>query len=266
MLWRVKSDLALPVLQILPDGSYLSVLVSPRVKGKARQALIDAARGGEDLDDGKAALVRVVEYEVPDRDGDGTGELIALMTTITDPRAAPASLLAEAYHQRWEHETGNDQIKTHLRGPGRVLRSKSPDMIRQEIYGYLLAHHAISALVCQAATETGHRPGPGQVHPHRPPGRRLGGLFPDQYQHALAAIKADITRTRHLNPQRRHRTCPRVVKRARHNSYRVKRNSDRGTRHSRPPTIRLANLGSPRFSRLRSRHAGGGQRADRSAP
>ena len=49
--------------------------------------------------------------------------------------------------------TGNKQLKTYLRGPGRVLRSKSPDMVRQEIYGYLLTHHAISALICQAATE-----------------------------------------------------------------------------------------------------------------
>ena len=101
----------------------------------------------------KAALVRVVEYEVPDRDGDGKGELIALITTITEAAAAPAPLLAQAYHQRWEHETGNDQLKTHLRGPGRVLRSKSPDMVRQEIYGYLLTHYAISALICRAATE-----------------------------------------------------------------------------------------------------------------
>jgi hypothetical protein len=153
LLWRVKADLALPVLQILPDGSYLSVLVSPKIGGKARQALIDAARAGEDLDEDKAALARVIEYEVPDRDGDGKGELIALITTLTGPAAAPAPLLAQAYQERWEHETGNDQLKTHLRGPGRVLRSKSPDMVRQEIYGYLLTHHAISALICQAATE-----------------------------------------------------------------------------------------------------------------
>src|SRR6266516_3265829 len=153
LLWRVKADLTLPVLQILPDGSYLSVLVNPRIGGKARQALIDAARNGEQLDKGTATVVRVIEYQVPDRDGDGTGELIALITTITDPRAAPASLLAEAYHQRWEHETGDAQLKTCLRGPGRVLRSNSPDMVRQEIYGYLLTHHAISALICQAATE-----------------------------------------------------------------------------------------------------------------
>ena len=87
------------------------------------------------------------------RGGDGSGELIALITTITDPAAASAQELAEAYHQRWEEETGNDQLKTCLRGPGAVLRSKSPDMIRQEIYGYLLTHYAISALICQAATE-----------------------------------------------------------------------------------------------------------------
>ncbi|MGH3237825.1 MAG: IS4 family transposase [Streptosporangiaceae bacterium] len=153
LLWRVKSDLTLPVLAILPDGSYLSVLVSPTIKGKARQALIGAARAGQDVDDSKAALVRVIEYEVPGRDGGGSGELIALITTITEMTAAPAPLLAQAYHERWEHETGNAQLKTHLRGPGRVLRSKSPDMVRQEIYGYLLTHYAISALICQAATE-----------------------------------------------------------------------------------------------------------------
>ncbi len=158
LLWRVKADLSLPVLQILPDGSYTSVLVSPAVKGKARQALIQAARAGQDLDEDKAALVRVIEYQVPDRDGNGTGELIALITTITTMTAAPAPLLAQAYHERWEHETGNNQLKTHLRGPGKVLRSKSPDMVRQEIYGYLLTHHAISALICQAATEAGIDP------------------------------------------------------------------------------------------------------------
>jgi Insertion element 4 transposase N-terminal/Transposase DDE domain len=152
LLWRVKSDLRLPVLELLPDGSYRSVLVSPKIRGKARQQLIEAARRGEDLEEDEARYVRVIEYEVPDREG-GTGELIALITTITDPRQAPAAVLAEAYHERWEHETGNRQLKTYLRGPGRVLRSQSPDMVRQEIYGYLLTHFAISALICTAATE-----------------------------------------------------------------------------------------------------------------
>jgi Insertion element 4 transposase N-terminal/Transposase DDE domain len=153
LLWRVKADLSLPVLEILPDGSYLSVLFSPKVKGTARQAVTEAARAGGDLDEDQARYVRVVEYQVPDRNGDGKGELIALITTITGWEQAPAAVLAEAYAQRWEHETGNDQLKTHLRGPGRVLRSRSPDMVRQEIYGYLLTHHALSTLICQAATE-----------------------------------------------------------------------------------------------------------------
>jgi len=151
LLWRVKADLALPVLDLLPDGSYRSVLINPRASAAARQRILEAARAGEDLDEDGARYVRVIEYQVPDRDE--TGELIALITTITEMAAAPAPLLAQAYHERWEHETGNDQIKTHLRGPGKVLRSKSPDMVRQEIYGYLLAHHAISALICRAATE-----------------------------------------------------------------------------------------------------------------
>jgi len=151
LLWRVKSDVSLPVLGLLPDGSYASVLVNPKASSKARQARTEAARAGQDLDPGQARYVRVIEYEIPDRDG--TGELIVLVTTITEMTAAPAPLLAQAYHQRWEHETGNAQLKTHLRGPARILRSKSPDMVRQEIYGYLLTHYAISALICRAATE-----------------------------------------------------------------------------------------------------------------
>jgi hypothetical protein len=158
LLWRVKAGLALPVLDLLPDGSYSSVLVSPKIRGKARAALIEAARAGQDLGEDKARYVRVIEYEVPDREGDGQGELIALVTTITQMTGAPAPLLAGACHQRWEHETGNAQLKTHLRGPGKVLRSKSPDMVRQEIYGYLLTHYAISALICKAATEAGVDP------------------------------------------------------------------------------------------------------------
>jgi hypothetical protein len=153
LLWRVKADLRLPVLELLPDGSYLSLVAKPTLHDKARSKLIAAARAGERLDPALAMRVRVIEYDVPGRDGDGSGELIALITTITDPALASAEELARAYCERWEEETGNDQLKTCLRGPGSVLRSKSPAMVRQEIYGYLLTHHAISALICQAATE-----------------------------------------------------------------------------------------------------------------
>ncbi len=154
LLWRVKSPWTrLPVLELLPDGSYRSVLILPKInKDRARQPLIEAGRRGEDLDEDTARYVRVIEYQVPDRDGNGNGDLITLITTITDPQQAPAGTLAQAYHQRWEHETGNQQLKTYLRGPGKILRSQAPDMVRQEIWGYLLTHYAISALTCKAAT------------------------------------------------------------------------------------------------------------------
>jgi hypothetical protein len=159
LLWRVKANLRLPVLEVLPDGSWRSVLINRKVnKDAARAKIIAAARRGEDLDQDKARYVRVIEYEVPDRDGNGKDERIILVTTITDPRQASAAVLARAYHERWEHETGNAQLKTCLRGPGRVLRSQSPDMVRQEIWGYLLTHYAISALICAAATAAGIDP------------------------------------------------------------------------------------------------------------
>ena len=160
LLWRVKSGLRLPVLQALGDGSWRSVLVSPRIDSRspARAALLAAAARGEDLDEDQARYVRAIEYAVPDRDGNGKDERIILVTTITDPRAAPAAELARAYHQRWEHEGGNAQLKTYLRGPGRVLRSQSPAMAEQEIWGYLLTHYAISALICAAATAAGIDP------------------------------------------------------------------------------------------------------------
>ena len=158
LLWRVKSDIRLPVLELLPDGSYRSVLVNPKITWNKRKALLEAAARGDDLEEDQARYVRVVEYEVPDREGDGSDGLITLVTTITDARLAPARELALAYHQRWEHEGGNQQLKTYLRGPGKVLRSQSPALVEQEIWGYLLTHYAISALTCAAATAAGIDP------------------------------------------------------------------------------------------------------------
>ena len=124
LLWRAPTGLGLPVVKVLADGTYLAVLIDPKVRGaRRRAAIIAAARDGADLADEPAHLVRVIEYDVPDREGNGTGELIVLLSTITDPAAARADELAAAYHQRWEEETANDQLKTHLRGPGRILRS-----------------------------------------------------------------------------------------------------------------------------------------------
>ena len=161
LLWRAPTQLQLPVVGVLGDGTYLTVLIKPSVRGGRRDALLAAARRGADLstladavdDRGRpvAHLARVIEYDIPDRDGNGTGELIVLLSTITDPEQARADELAVAYRERWEEETANDQLKTHLRGPGRVLRSRLPDLVHQEIWAYLIVHHAISELTARAS-------------------------------------------------------------------------------------------------------------------
>ena len=71
---------------------------------------------------------------------------------------APAADLAAAYTQRWEIETAFDELKTHQRGPRAVLRSKSPDLVTQEIWGHLCCHYAIRALMFDAAAHAGRDP------------------------------------------------------------------------------------------------------------
>ncbi|MCK9905488.1 transposase, partial [Frankia sp. Cpl3] len=139
------------MVTVLDDGTFLTVLIDPKIKGARRDRVLDVARAGEPLHPEEARLVRVVEYDVPDRDGDGAGELIVLLSTLLDPTEASAGDLAGAYHQRWEHETANDQLKTHLRGPGRPLRSRLPDLAYQEIWAFLLVHHALAVLITHAA-------------------------------------------------------------------------------------------------------------------
>jgi hypothetical protein len=164
LVWRAPTQLGLPVITVLSDGTYHTVLIKPTIRGHRRERLLTAARDGADLTDINAVpeafderglpvahLTRVVEYDIPDRAGNGTGELIVLLSTITNPRDARADELAAAYHERWEEETGNDQLKTHLRGPGRVLRSRLPDLVHQEIWAYLIVHHAISDLTAKAS-------------------------------------------------------------------------------------------------------------------
>ena len=151
LLWRAPTQLALPVVAVLADGTYTSVLINPKIRGARRERILAAARAGDELDPDDAHLVRVIEYDVPDREGNGTGELIVLLTTIVDAGQARADELVDTYHQRWEEETGNDQLKTHLRGPGRVLRSKLVDLAHQEIWAWLTVHYALAVLVAEAA-------------------------------------------------------------------------------------------------------------------
>lgn len=159
VVMRLPDIMDLPILDRLGDGSYLTLLFDPSTPKPVRAELTARAASGDDLagEEHRVRWARVVEYTV---DGQGSGDLICLLTSITDPDRAPALDLAHAYHLRWQHEQANREIKTQLRGPGKILRSKNPDMVRQEIYGYLLAHNAISSLVATAATEFG-------LDPHR---------------------------------------------------------------------------------------------------
>lgn len=128
LCWRAPTQLLLPVLKVLSDGTYLSALVNPAIRGRQRQQLLEEARSGSTPDPAAAHVVRVVEYDVPDRDGQ---ELVCLITTVKDPEAATAGELAGAYHRRGEEETAKGRLKSVLHGPGKVLRSKSPDLVHR---------------------------------------------------------------------------------------------------------------------------------------
>lgn len=153
LLWRVSASVSLPVVVELFDGSYLSVVFRKALRGYHRDAIIESVKNGEKVHPAQATVVRVVEYTIPDRVGDGKRETIRLITTVLDPSDTPAIELAAAYHERWEFEGLIDEIKTHQRGLARVLRSKTADLVRQEIWSLLLTHYAIRALMCRAADE-----------------------------------------------------------------------------------------------------------------
>ena len=101
-------------------------------------------------------LVRVIGYTVDDGRENPTS--YRLFTTLLDPDEVTATDLAAAYTQRWEIELTFDESKTHQRGPRTVLRSKSPDLVLQEIWGHLCCYYAIRCLMAQAATHSGHDP------------------------------------------------------------------------------------------------------------
>jgi hypothetical protein len=134
LLWRIKKNAVLPCDKRLTDGSYLS-RIYPSEKDRRQQT--------------NAIAVRVIEYRL---EGVADAEPIyRLLTSVLDAQQAPAQELAALYHERWEIETALDELKTHLRGARIVLRSKTPDLVRQEFYGLLMAHFAVRALMHEAA-------------------------------------------------------------------------------------------------------------------
>ena len=169
LLWRFKGNMKFPVVEALDDGSWRSV-----IRGSGR----DRRRSRGELP------VRIVAYRI-----EGGDETVMLATTLLDHRAALAAELAALYHERWEIETAYDEVKTRIFGPGAALRSKTPDLVYQEIDGLMLAHYAVRRLIHEAADKAGEDPdrisfvhavrvmrrriiNPGAFPPRRPASRR----------------------------------------------------------------------------------------------
>lgn len=145
LLWRMPANFNLTVERVLSDGTYLTELTA-RNRGK---------RPAHDR-----LTVRIIEYSVltTDENGEQVSELFCLATTLTDPATAPALELAQLYTQRWEFETLLDALKTRQRGPRVVLRSHTPDGVRQELWAMFCVYHALRELIVTAADPAGIDP------------------------------------------------------------------------------------------------------------
>ena len=142
LLWRAKSNYRIETVAELADGSYLANVYHHQ----------DRRRN-------KALRLRVIEYSIDESFGEeNQDDFYRLFTSILDPDAAPASELAALYSQRWEIESLFGELKTHLNDSRRVLRSQSPELVYQEIWGILALHYAIRALMCEAAETIGADP------------------------------------------------------------------------------------------------------------
>ncbi len=175
LLWRVKINARRPREHPLADGSYVSrIYRSERDRRHQRDAV----------------TVRVIEYRL---DSVTEAEPIdQLVTSLLDPAQAPATELAALYHQRGEIETALAELKTHLRGATIVLRSKTPDLVRQEFYGLMIAHFAVRGLMHEAALNADTDPD------------RLSFL------HSVRVVQRKMTRSGAIPPseQERARTVP----------------------------------------------------------
>jgi hypothetical protein len=141
LLWRMKKNMRMACEKRLPDGSYLS-RVYPSERDWRHKT--------------NGIVLRVVDYRLEGIEG--SEPIYRLATTVLDPGKAPAGELAALYHERWEIETAFDELKTHLRGAKIILRSKTPDLVRQEFYGLLMAHFAIRGLMHEAALKADEDP------------------------------------------------------------------------------------------------------------
>ena len=172
LLWRTRQNARLEVEKRLPDSSYLSrIYASTSDRRNGRNGIV----------------VRVIDYRL--KDVEGSEPIYRLITTILDHEQAPAKELAALYHERWEIETTLDELKTHLRGAQIVLRSKTPDLVRQEFFGLMMAHFAVRGLMHEAALKADEDPDRlSFLHAVRVVQRRMAryGAIPPSKEESLA--------------------------------------------------------------------------------
>ena len=217
LLWRVKASLHLPVIQPLPDGSWLSVIPDPAAvrrrtarNGKRRRR---GSKLGPDTGPVPGITVRVIEFwlTVATDDGGTRTERYRLITTLADHRACPAAALAAGYAWRWAIETGLAEFKTYLRGAGRILRGRTPALARQELWAYLAIYQAIRAVICLAAAGAGIDPDRISFTAALHAIRRT--LEPARASPAAALAETEADILTELIPRREGRVCVRAVAR-----------------------------------------------------
>lgn len=145
VLFRLKAgQYRLPCEGRLADGSYLSrIWPSPRARRQGRDGL----------------AVRVIEYDRHEAEGAGPGERQRLLTTVLDPAVLPAGEAVATYPWRWGHEGMHRDLKETLLGGRAVpLRSRRPELVRQEVYALLAVHNLLRGLMGRAARGAGQDP------------------------------------------------------------------------------------------------------------
>jgi hypothetical protein len=155
LLFRLASPVKLAPLKILDDGSYISEIHSKSTRNAKWRIPLSAV---SDPREATHIPVRVVEYTVTGAADEAAPEVFRIVTTVLDPDDLTAAELAAAYQERWEYEITLREIQNQMLESGGRLRSKSPELARQEIWGLLLAHFAIRKLIAEAAESAGIDP------------------------------------------------------------------------------------------------------------
>ena len=200
VLWRAKSDIDLPVLEVLPDGTYLSRIADPAASRRMR-------RKGADPKDIPGIPVRVIEYSVTSEDGAEISETFTLVTDITDPAALSAEQAADAYARRWQLETCFDELETS--DPRRGCRGPAVQVTTDDPPGDLRHALLLPGDPHPDQPRRGRRrarPAAGLIHRRTPghpqPASATADAFPPQLLDDLAAdLAAEITYHRHLVPR-----------------------------------------------------------------